>query len=214
MTRLLCFDMDGVIFEHKNFWMELHKALGTEREGRKLTKKHLHSDYETLVKEVVEKLWKGKSAEPYHRLIQRISYNPGVKEVFEIIKKEGWFSALISSGPIDLARRAQKELGIDHIFANELIVREGRITGEFVWPIAAGYEKKVEIVEHLAEDLGVDLAEVVFVGDSIIDIGAFKIVGTSIAFNCKNKELMKVATHIVEGNDLRKILPYLERHNL
>ncbi len=209
MTKLLCFDMDGVIFEHKNFWMELHKALGTEREGRKLTRKYLHSDYEMLVKEVVEKLWKGKPAEPYYQLIKRIRYNSGVKEVFEIIKKEGWFSALISSGPIDLARRAQYELGIDHIFANELVIRDGRITGGFAWPIAAGYEKKVEIVEHLAEDLEVDLSEVVFVGDSIIDIEAFKSVGMSIAFNCKNKELKKAARYVVEGMDLRKILPLL-----
>ena len=34
MPTLICFDMDGVIFEHRNFWLELHKVFGTLEEGR------------------------------------------------------------------------------------------------------------------------------------------------------------------------------------
>ena len=88
MPKLICFDMDGVIFEHKNFWLELHKALGTLEEGKKLTEKHLHTNYAKLVEEVVHKLWKRKDAAPYYHLIKSISYLPGVKEVFSEINKE------------------------------------------------------------------------------------------------------------------------------
>lgn len=52
--KLICFDMDGVIFEGVNFWLELHKKFGTFEEGKILTEKYLYSDYNKLVEEVVE----------------------------------------------------------------------------------------------------------------------------------------------------------------
>ncbi|MBU0472467.1 MAG: hypothetical protein KKF65_07600 [Nanoarchaeota archaeon] len=60
--KLICFDMDGVIFEFTNFWMELHKVFDTYEEGKKLSDLYLDSDYEKLVSEVVGELWKGKDA--------------------------------------------------------------------------------------------------------------------------------------------------------
>ncbi|MCG2719568.1 MAG: hypothetical protein L6266_02425 [Nanoarchaeota archaeon] len=46
MYKLICFDMDGVIFKDNNFWIELHKRFGTLEQGIKLTEKYLHNNYE------------------------------------------------------------------------------------------------------------------------------------------------------------------------
>ena len=200
--------MDGVIFEHKNFWLELHRVLGTLEEGTKLTHQYLHSDYAKLVEEVVFKLWKGKDAAPYYQLINTINYLPGVAEVFQEIKRKDYLTAIISSGPIDLARRAQHELGVDFIYANELVIQEGKISGEFIWPVG-GKEKKVQIVHHLCQDLGLNHKDLIFVGDSEIDMEAFQAVGKSIAFNSHSTKLNKVATHLVKDYDLKKILPFI-----
>ncbi len=208
MPKLICFDMDGVIFEHKNFWLELHRVLGTLPEGKKLTQQYLHTDYAKLVEEVVFKLWKGKESGPYHQLVKNINYLPGVREVFQQIKRKDYLTAIISSGPIDLARRAQHDLGIDFVYANELVIQNGRISGEFIWPVG-GKDKKVQIVKHLCQDLGIDTKEVIFIGDSEIDLEVFQAVGTSIAFNSHSIKLNKVATQIIEDHDLRKILPYI-----
>ena len=70
--KLIAFDMDGVLFKVHNFWMELHKAFGTYKQGRKLTDKYLLTDYDKLVKEVVESLWKGKDATAYFKLIKSV----------------------------------------------------------------------------------------------------------------------------------------------
>ncbi|MCC7574528.1 hypothetical protein KO361_02960 [Candidatus Woesearchaeota archaeon] len=80
--KLVCFDMDEVIFKYMNFWMELHKKFGTLKEGTELTKQYLHSDYDKLVEEVVVKLWKGRDASPYYELVNSLEYLPGVKEAF------------------------------------------------------------------------------------------------------------------------------------
>ena len=69
MIKLIIFDMDGVIFQPHNFWLELHRVFGTLEEGKRLTKKYLHTDYQQLVHEVVVKLWRGKDAAPYYNLV-------------------------------------------------------------------------------------------------------------------------------------------------
>lgn len=201
--------MDGVIFKDVNFWLELHKKFRTFEEGKILTEKYLHTNYDKLVEEVVVKLWKGKDAKPYFDLINSLEYLPGVKEVFEFVKGKDWITAIVSASSIDVARRVQNEFGIDHVFANELVIRNGKVTGEFIWPIGAGLEKKAEIIEHLCEDLSIDLSEVIYIGDTELDVEAFKIVGKAIAFNSRSDELKEVAHVVIDSQNLADVLPHI-----
>ena len=162
------------------------------------------------MEEVVVKLWKGKNTKPYYALVDSLEYLPGTSLVFEYVKKQDWITAIISASSIDAARRVQHDYGVDHIFANELVIKEGKVSGEFIWPIGAGKHKKAEIIHHLCKDLGIKPEEVIYIGDSDTDIEAFKEVGLSIAFNSQSASLKKAATHIVEGNNLAGILPYLK----
>ena len=209
--KLICFDMDGVIFKDVNFWLELHKKFGTLEQGKRLTEKYLHSDYAKLVEEVVVKLWKGRDAKPYFDLVNSIEYLAGVKEVFAYVKRKSLISAIISASSIDVARRVQKDFQVEHIFANELVIRNGRVSGEFVWPIGAGKEKKAQIIKDLCQDLGISPSEAIYIGDSDTDIEAFREVGLSIAFNSKSNELKKIATHVVDSDNLKDILKYLPK---
>lgn len=207
--KLICFDMDGVIFNVMSFWMELHKRFGTYKQGKALTDTYLHIDYGRLVEEVVVKLWKGKDAAAYYDLVDSLEYLPGVKQTFEYIHTKGYITAIISSSSIDAARRVQKDFGVDHIFANQLMIKDGKVSGEFLWPIGAGKEKKVEIIQDLCSDLGISVKETIYVGNDDTDIEAFKEVGLSIAFNSGSEELKKVATHVVDSNNLSDVLEYV-----
>ena len=201
--------MDGVIFKDINFWMELHKKFNTLEQGKILTKKYLHSDYNKLVEEVVVKLWKGKDAKEYFELVKSIEYLPGVKEVFNYIKEQNLQTAIVSASSIDVAKRVQKDFQIEHIFANTLVIKDNKISGEFIWPIGAGKEKKAEIIRNLCKDINVSPENCIYIGDSETDIEAFREVGLSIAFNSNSEELKKVATHVVNSNNLEDTLPYL-----
>lgn len=161
--KLVCFDMDGVIFKDVNFWMELHGAFGTMKQGKELTEKYLHTDYDKLVEEVVGKLWKGRDAAPYYNLINSLEYLPGVRETFTHLKQRGYLTAIISASSIDAARRAQKDFGVDYIFANELIIRNNRVTGEFIWPIGAGKERKAKVIHYLCAAIGIVPGEVIYI---------------------------------------------------
>ncbi len=207
--KLICFDMDGVIFQDVNFWIRLHKVFGTLDQGGELTRKYLHTNYDRLVEEVVHKLWKGKDAQPYFDLVNSLEYLPGVPETFSYVKHRSLLTAIISASSIEAARRVQRDFGIDHIFANELVIKNGKISGEFVWPIGAGKEKKAQIIQDLCRGLEIETKEVIYVGDSDADIEAFKEVGLSIAFNTTSEELKKAATRVVDSQNLADILKYI-----
>ena len=207
--KLVCFDMDGVIFKDINFWMELHKKFGTLEQGIELTKKYLHTNYDRLVEEVVVKLCKGKDAKPYYDLVNSIEYIPGVRDTFYHLKTRGYMTAIISASSIDVARRVQRDYGVDHIFANELVIRDGKVAGEFIWPIGAGKEKKAQIIQDLCSNLGISPKEVIYVGNSDTDIEAFKEVGISIAFNSSSEELKKVSKYTVDTHNLADVIKYI-----
>ncbi len=210
MKKLICFDMDGVIFKARNFWMELHKAYGTFEEGKILTEKYLHSDYDTLVREVVQRLWRGMSEDLYLKEVSSYEYLPGVKETFDHIKNKGYLTAIISASSVDVANRVQQDFGVDFVFGNKLVFKDGRVTGEFEWPVGAGNEAKAKIVRELCSEQSIDLKDVVYVGDSKNDVEAFREVGVSVAFNCDYAPLKEIATHVVDSQDLSDVIQYLD----
>lgn len=207
---MICLDADGVIFKGSNFWLDLHKAFGTYEKGKALTDKYLHTNYDKLAQLVVYKLWKGKDAKPYYELIKSRKYMPGVKELFKAIKNIKLVSAIISGGSLLLIKRAQKDFGADYVFANELIIKENKIAG-YNPEVSVGKHRKAEIIIDLCKELGIKLEEVIFIGDSSYDLEAFKVVGRAIAFNSDSEELKKHAHIIVDSDNLKDVLPYLER---
>lgn len=210
--RLVCFDMDGVIFRERNFWLELHKAYGTFDEGKRLTELYLHSDYSRLVEEVVFKLWRGMPEDKYLNLVESYEYLQGVGDVFSFLKDNDCLTAIISASSVDVARRVQRDFGVDFIFANSLIFKNGKVSGDFDWPVGAGNDAKARIVHDLSETLNISLKDVVYVGDSKNDVEAFREVGMSIAFNCSYKPLRSIATYVVDSDNLSDILPVLKKH--
>lgn len=212
MTKLICFDMDGIIFQPFNFWLELHKAYGTYQKGRELTKKYVKTDYQTLVKEVVGCLWKNQPAPPYFDLIKKIKYFPGAKETLKELKKLGYKIAVISSGPSDLAERVKKECKIDYYFTNQLLIKNNQIAGTIemeYWPIRFG--NKANALKQLCQKHHLDLKDIIVVCHEDNDLKMARIAGFSLAFNPTSKELVKYCNVIVEGDNLNLILEPIKK---
>lgn len=219
MVKLICLDMDGVLTQEKNFWFKLHDAYGTYNEGRIITKKYLHTDYNMLIKELVGRLWKDKDENTFLQTVDQIQLMPGIEEFFAKLDELQDHSgkplprAIISSGPRELAKRIADLYGADYIFANQLVFEDGKVSGDFNWPVGAGTYAKAKIIEELCSELNIDPKDVLYVGDSPSDVVPFKLVGTSIAFNNPPRELVAVATYVIATKDLRHVIPLLERIN-
>ena len=208
-TKLVVFDMDGVIFEDDNFWARMHIAYKTEDPGFELTEKYLKTNIKKLADEVIGKLWKGKPADKFYELIKTAKYNPGAKETIAKLKEMGIKTAILTSGPIHLAQRAKEELGIDLVRGNEIIIKDGKITGEYNW-LSLEYPHKGESFLGICLELGIKPEDAVAVGDNDQDIYKFEKAGLSIAFNSGSIELKNHADLIIEENNLKKILEFVE----
>jgi phosphoserine phosphatase len=198
--RLVMWDMDGVIFEGHNFWLELHKAFGTEQKGVVSANKYLSTDYDRLVEIVAGDLWKGRLADIYYEMIHQRRYHPGVKEVFAFLKTYHVRTAIISSGPYDLARRAQVDLGIDIIRANRLIIEDGAIEGSVDVMVPDGEKKRVGL-EVMAE-LGINAEHAAYVGDSDSDVELAELVDYSVAYNTNSNDLIEACDITLKYGEL------------
>ena len=202
--KLVIFDMDGVIFKGKNFWLELHHEYGTVSIGLRLAELYLKKDYDLLVKHVAGTLWKGKDAFPYYRLIAKRQYQPDIEEVFDFLHKYKIYSAIISTGPYDLAMRAQRKLGIDRIYANKLIIKNGKIEGNV--DVMVKDNEKAIIGRKLINHYGLKPSQVAFIGDGDNDIGLASLVGLPIAYNSRLDSLKRKSKYILYYGELRQLI--------
>ncbi|MFH1209271.1 MAG: HAD hydrolase-like protein [archaeon] len=209
MKKLIVFDMDGIIFEHFNFWLELHKAYNTYEEGIILTKKYLKTDYQKLVDEVIGRLWKGKSSSIYFDLIKKANYVKGAKETLKELKNKGYKIGIVSSGPSDLAERAKKECKIDYYFTNKLLIKNGKITGSKdikYWPIRHGSKK--DPLKEICKLSNTKIKDSIVVIHEDSDLEMAQEAGFVIGFN-PSKEIKTYCKVIIKGDDLREILKYV-----
>jgi phosphoserine phosphatase len=207
--KLIVFDMDGVIFAHDNFWSRMHYRYDTVDEGFRLTEKYLKTDIKKLADEVIGKLWRGKSADGFFELVADSEYNPGAKGLFAELKKKKIITCILTSGPVELAKRARQDLGIDRVYGNKIEIKDGAITGRYDW-LSLDYSHKGDTFLGICGELGIKPAEAMVVGDNDQDIFKFEKAGFSIAFNSNSEKLKKAADAVVDSNNLMEILKYVE----
>jgi phosphoserine phosphatase len=208
MNKLIVFDMDGIIFESFNFWLELHKAYDTYEEGIELTTRYLTTDYQRLVDEVIGRLWKGKPAKTYFDLIKKAKYVKGAKETLKELKNKGYKLGIVSSGPSGLAGRVKKECKIDYYFANNLLIKNGKVAGSKDikhWVIRHG--SKRDPLKEICKLTNTKVKESIVVVHGDNDVELAQEGGFVIGFN-PSKEIKKYCKAITKGNDLREILKY------
>ncbi|NJE47504.1 HAD family hydrolase [Thermococcus sp. GR7] len=181
MVRLIAFDLEGTLVKSVSSWVELHKKFGTWDKGKEYAERFFAGefDYATWA-ELDTLLWKGHTKEEIMEWANSVEYMDGAWELIEFLRKNNFKIAILSSGLMCLARRIASELGVDYVFANELIFDEnGVITGE-VNP-AVDFQSKGKILENLKKELDPELT--VAVGDGYNDLSMFSVADVSIAIN-------------------------------
>jgi len=132
----------------------------------------------------------------------------GATEAFREFRRKGWKTAIITGGFDVSAEPFAKAHRVDYVYSNRFKVEGGRIAGveePLVTP-----ERKLEVFIGLARGLGLGPEECVAVGDGANDIPMIGAAGLGIALNAK-PIVRKTAELSIDTNDLRTILPHLER---
>ncbi|PKN08749.1 MAG: phosphoserine phosphatase SerB [Deltaproteobacteria bacterium HGW-Deltaproteobacteria-8] len=184
--RLVAFDMDSTLIQVEVI-DELAKRFGVGDEVSAITAGAMRGEYD--FKESLRRrlsLLKGLDAKVLEEVAATLPLTEGAERLISNLKRLGFKIAIISGGFTYFGERLKQRLGIDYVFANKLEVKEGRLTGRVTGPIVDG-ARKAELLRRLADKEGIDLQQVIAVGDGANDLPMLGIAGLGIAFHAKPK---------------------------
>lgn len=182
--KLACFDMDSTLIEQEVI-VELAKTAGIGEQVEAITEAAMRGEMdfdESFAQRVA--LLKGISTDVLDDICSRLTLSTGALTTISALKALGYHTVLVSGGFTYFARYIAEQLGIDEVHANALDIEDGEVTGHVQLPIING-AKKAAIAEHTAERLGIDMSQVVCVGDGANDLPMMALADLGVAFNAK-----------------------------
>lgn len=182
--RLFAFDMDSTLIQGEVI-DELAKMAGAEDQVVKITEAAMRGELEfkeSFTRRV--SLLKGLPEERVLDLLGKIPLVEGAERLVRTLKMLGYKTAILSGGFTFFGRHLQSRLGIDYLFANELDIVDGAVSGEVKTPIVDG-ARKAELLREIANEERISLDQVVAVGDGANDLPMLNIAGMGIAFRAK-----------------------------
>ena len=117
-------------------------------------------------------------------MYQGLTLTEGAEHLIATLKVLGYRTAILSGGFTCIGQRIQRRLGIDYLFANELEIRDGRVTGMVSGTIVDA-ARKAELLRELAAREGISLEQTIAVGDGANDLQMLGVAGLGIAFRAK-----------------------------
>ena len=186
MRRLICFDMDSTLIETEVI-DELAIRAGVGDEVKAITERAMRGeiDFTESFRERVA-LLKGLDESVMQDIAEHLPITEGVDRLMYVLKKYGYKIAILSGGFTYFGQYLQQKYGIDYVYANELEIVDGKLTGRYLGDVVDG-KRKAELLRLIAQVEKVDIAQTIAVGDGANDLPMLAIAGLGIAFHAKPK---------------------------
>ncbi len=182
--RLVCFDMDSTLIQTEVI-DELAKAAGVGEQVAAITEAAMRGelDFAESFRQRLA-LLEGLDESVLRGIAENLPITDGAERLIRHLRHFGYKVAILSGGFTYFAEYLQRRLGIDYVYANQLDIEHGKLTGRVKGEIIDG-EAKARLLRKLAEQEGISLEQVIAVGDGANDLPMLAIAGLGIAFHAK-----------------------------
>ena len=211
--RLVCFDMDSTLIQTEVI-DELAELAGVGAEVKAITESAMQGeiDFNESFKRRM-KLLKGLSEDVLHNVAINLPITKGAKRLVDTLHSYGFKTAILSGGFTYFGNYLKEKLDIDYVYANELEIKDGFLTGGYIGDIVDG-NKKAEYLKEIAIKEGIDISQTIAVGDGANDLPMLELAGLGIAFHAKPKVKDNAQSSIssIGLDGVLYLLGYHDRH--
>lgn len=183
--KLLVMDMDSTLITIECI-DEIADIHGLKNEVAAITEAAMRGELdfrESLTQRVA--LLKGLEASALQQVFdERLLLSLGANELLAGAQAAGLKTVLVSGGFTFFTDRLRQQLTFDLARANELEIKDDKLTGRVIGPIIDASEKR-HTVEIQAQALGVPTSAAIVMGDGANDLEMMSVAGLSVAFRAK-----------------------------
>jgi phosphoserine phosphatase len=182
--RLVAFDMDSTLIQAEII-DELAKLHGVGDQVSAITAAAMRGELDfkqSFVKRI--SLLHGLPEQRLQEVLHSAPLADGAERLITTLKRLGYKTAILSGGFTFFGQHLQKRLGIDYVFANQLEIVDGAVTGKVAGEIVDG-ARKARLLAQIAQSENISLDQVVAVGDGANDLPMLNAAGMGIAFHAK-----------------------------
>ncbi len=205
---LAVFDVEGVLLDAE-YLPVLASLMGPEKEKEiwDITKAGIRGDinWEEGLKRRVHAL-RGIRYEDAKKIAENLPIMPGAKELCSALKKAGWKMIAVSGGFTIITDRLKDDLGVDRIFSNELIFKDGKLHDVKLNVTS----DKAAAIRSTIKEWGIRKEDTVVVVDGANDLKLFALAGYTVGF-CPVEIVKEKADDTIERRDLSILLHLLEK---
>jgi phosphoserine phosphatase len=207
---LAIFDVEGVLFDAE-YLPILAEKINKQDEIWAITKKGIQGliNWEDGLRTRVEAL-RGLSYETCKEVADELPIMTGAKETCRVLKAAGWKIMAVSGGFTIMTDRLKEELGLDYVYSNELLFKNGKLDGV-----------DIHVTSDKAKSARVKIAEwkenkddIVVTVDGANDLTLFDICGLGVAFRAQ--DIVKDKANVtIEEKNLTNLIPIInKKYNL